>query len=94
MHMARPTYPSDSADKTLLRFPEGMRDELRSAAKNNNRSLNAEIIHRLTISLGADALYDDIQTNENSLINVEGLSPQERAQVESFIRFLLSDKGK
>lgn len=58
--MARPVYPSDSADKTLVRFPDGMRDLLREEAKKNNRSLNAEIIARLDeypqLKRGIDAL--------------------------------------
>ena len=37
----------------LLRFPEGsdLRERLDVAAKENNRSLSAEIVHRLEISL-------------------------------------------
>lgn len=54
MTMARPVYPSDSADKTLVRFPDGMRDLLREEAKKNNRSLNAEIIERLEYTLTRD----------------------------------------
>ncbi|WP_053843941.1 Arc family DNA-binding protein [Paracidovorax avenae] len=40
-------YPSDQADKVLVRMPDGMRDQLKSAAKANNRTLNAEIVSRL-----------------------------------------------
>ena len=32
-------------DQYIVRFPDGMRDKLKKAAKENNRSLNAEIIH-------------------------------------------------
>jgi hypothetical protein len=42
--------PSDLADKFMLRLPEGMRDEIRSAAKNSGRSMNSEIVHRLLLS--------------------------------------------
>jgi len=45
--MARPTYPSDQVDKTMVRFPEGMMDRLRTAASRKHRSMNAEIISRL-----------------------------------------------
>jgi hypothetical protein len=34
-------------DKFMLRFPDGMRDEIKLAADVNGRSMNAEIIHRL-----------------------------------------------
>lgn len=40
----------------LLRFPEGseLRDRLKGIADANNRTLTAEIIHRLEASLEAD----------------------------------------
>lgn len=37
--------PSRKLDQYIVRFPDGMRDELKAAAKANGRSLNAEIIH-------------------------------------------------
>ena len=40
-------YPSDTADKVLVRMPDGMRDRLKDAARTNNRTMNAEIIARL-----------------------------------------------
>lgn len=40
-------YPSDQADKVLVRMPDGMRDRLKEAAKTNNRTMNAEIVARL-----------------------------------------------
>ncbi len=49
--MARPIYPSDNVDKLLLRFPEGMRDRIKDAAKKSGRSMNAEVVHRLANSL-------------------------------------------
>ena len=44
--MARPKKDViQPEDKYVIRFPDGMRDKLKKAAKENNRSLNAEIIH-------------------------------------------------
>ncbi|MGL4966162.1 MAG: Arc family DNA-binding protein [Inquilinus sp.] len=40
-------FPSQSLDKFVLRMPDGMRDRIADAAKKNNRTMNAEIIHRL-----------------------------------------------
>ena len=34
-----------------LRLPESLRERLRAAAKENGRSLNAEIVYRLRVSL-------------------------------------------
>lgn len=47
-------YPSHTLDKFQLRFPEGMRDQIKEAADANGRSMNAEIVHRLRQSLGID----------------------------------------
>ena len=40
-------YPSHTLDKFQLRFPEGMRDQVKAAADQSGRSMNAEIIERL-----------------------------------------------
>ncbi|MEX0404062.1 Arc family DNA-binding protein [Aquibium sp. LZ166] len=41
------TYPSQSLKQVLLRIPDEMRDKLEEAAKENGRSLTAEVIARL-----------------------------------------------
>lgn len=38
------------SDQFKLRFPDGMRDRIEEAAKDNGRSMNAEIISRLEAS--------------------------------------------
>jgi hypothetical protein len=38
---------SRHADKFVVRFPDGMRDQLKEAAAENGRSMNNEIVHRL-----------------------------------------------
>ena len=48
------------SDQVKLRLPDGMRDQLKEAAKENNRSLNAEIIARLEA-------YTDSPSNSNRL---------------------------
>ncbi len=49
--MPRGEYPSSKQDQYMVRFPDGMRDELKAIAKRHGRSLNAEIILRLNNSL-------------------------------------------
>lgn len=49
MHNRKPQIE----DKYVLRFPDGMRDRLKEEAAKNGRSLNAEIIQRLSESLTA-----------------------------------------
>jgi hypothetical protein len=43
----KPTYPSDAAEKFIVRFPPGVREQIAEAAKAKNRSMNAEIVSRL-----------------------------------------------
>ncbi|NKB79107.1 Arc family DNA-binding protein [Ochrobactrum daejeonense] len=45
--MAKSSSPAADLDKVIVRLPDGMRDQLKSEAKENNRSLNAEIVARL-----------------------------------------------
>lgn len=39
--------PSVSADKFIVRLPDGMRDRIAEAARGNNRTMNAEVVARL-----------------------------------------------
>ncbi len=43
----RRAYPSGRQDQYIVRFPEGMRDQIKALAKTNRRSMNAEIIFAL-----------------------------------------------
>jgi len=52
-------YPSELAPKFVLRFPQGMREEIREIASNNHRSMTAEIIMRLEKTLLGDRILLD-----------------------------------
>jgi Arc-like DNA binding domain len=43
-------FPSRSLDKFVLRLPEGMRERIGIAARNNKRTMTAEIVQRLEAS--------------------------------------------
>lgn len=45
--MTKEPYPSETADRYIVRFPEGMREQIKIAADVNGRSMNAEIVQRL-----------------------------------------------
>lgn len=47
----KPEAPSRQQDKFVLRMPDGMRDRISAAAKENGRSMNAEISYRLSLSV-------------------------------------------
>lgn len=64
------------SDKFMLRLPEGMREQLKKLAAENSRSLNAEIVHRLSMSLDVDT-WDEVP-----------LSGDETAAVEKLLGFL------
>ncbi|MFC0132057.1 Arc family DNA-binding protein [Massilia eurypsychrophila] len=49
----KPTRTPQAADKYIVRLPEGMRDRIAAAAKESNRSMNAEIVQRLAITLSS-----------------------------------------
>ncbi|WP_304639710.1 Arc family DNA-binding protein [Pseudomonas sp.] len=44
-------YTSRTADKFVVRLPQGMRDRIAEVAKQHHRSMNSEIIARLEHSL-------------------------------------------
>lgn len=56
----RSSYPSEQADKYLLRLPDGMRERLKAAAQENNRSMNAEIVARLEQSFLTNIRADGV----------------------------------
>ena len=62
-----------TADRLQIHLPEGMRDKLVEAA--NGRSLNDEIIHRLTQSLERDEMQklpDRLKAQGDRLAKFEG----------------------
>lgn len=84
---------SRKLDQYIVRFPDGMRDELKIAAKANGRSLNAEIIH--LIERGQASTNNQITPRDlfavsvlNALISMGGM-PDKNDLAWSF---LMADK--
>ncbi len=50
---------SHEKDKFVIRLSDGLRPAISAQAKNNLRSMNNEIIHRLERSLELEVLYDN-----------------------------------
>lgn len=83
--------PSDTADKFMLRLPDGMRDRIAEAAKRNRRSMNAEIVARLEMSLETEP------SNEiRDWANAEPWEPDpsEMSPFEADLRKLLSERDR
>jgi len=74
-------YPSETQQRYIVRFPDGMRDRINAAAKVNNRSMNSEIVARLEASFEESDLAPDARTLE-SLID---------ARVENAVKKALAD---
>lgn len=45
--MDKKPFPSETQERFIVRFPDGMRDRIADIAKANGRSMNAEIVARL-----------------------------------------------
>lgn len=59
--------PSRKLDQYIVRFPQGMRDRLKTAAAANKRSMNAEIISRLEMSFDVDPEENPLQFRDRIL---------------------------
>lgn len=61
---------SRELDKIIVRLPDGMRDRLKAAAAENNRSVNAEVVHRLQTTLEMDDYVpqENIHTDDRQVV--------------------------
>ncbi|APQ11218.1 DNA-binding protein [Pseudomonas oryzihabitans] len=59
MTQAIRSYSSRTADKFVVRLPEGMRERIADVARNHHRSMNSEIIARLEQSLQQEGALGD-----------------------------------
>ncbi len=59
LKQATPTYSSRTADKFVVRLPEGMREQIAEVARSHHRSMNSEIIARLEQSLLQEGALQD-----------------------------------
>lgn len=64
--MKQVPYSSRTADKFVVRLPEGMREKLAEVARNRHRSMNSEIISRLSASLESDGEGVAVEVNEET----------------------------
>ncbi|MCQ4269801.1 MULTISPECIES: Arc family DNA-binding protein [Pseudomonas] len=79
--MKQAIYSSRTADKFVVRLPDGMRERIADVARNHHRSMNSEIIARLEQSLIQEgALSDDLTMRLDS----PELSLHERELLQRF----------
>ena len=74
-------YSSRTADKFVVRLPEGMRDRIAEVARDQHRSMNSEIIPRLENSLQQDGVLP-----QDKLLSLDSpeLSHHERELLQRF----------
>lgn len=77
-------YNSRSADKFVVRLPDGMREKIAEVARTHHRSMNSEIIARLERTLldggaaeGADVLPSTQIEELAAKLNMQPWAPQE-----------------
>ena len=79
--MKQAIYSSRTADKFVVRLPDGMRERIADVARNHHRSMNSEIIARLEQTLLQEgALGDDQELRLDS----PELSLHERELLQRF----------
>ena len=81
MTQAIRSYSSRTADKFVVRLPEGMRERIAEVARNHHRSMNSEIIARLEQSLIQEGAID---TDPSMRMDSPELSAHERELLQHF----------
>lgn len=80
------------SDKFMLRLPEGMRERLKDLAKENNRSLNAQIVHMLQFAIEeteiAAGAYGSGEPSKKAFLR------NEVRKAKSILEHILSDYEK
>jgi hypothetical protein len=79
--MKQAIYSSRTADKFVVRLPDGMRERIADVARNHHRSMNSEIIARLEHSLFQEGTLGD---ELNLRLDSPELSLHERELLQRF----------
>lgn len=101
--MKQAAFSSRTADKFVVRLPEGMRDRIANVARQHHRSMNSEIIARLEQSLSQDFPQDEdtplaigfegdpLSSNEMELL--QRFRQLSRRQQNALIALIAQDTG-
>lgn len=83
---------SRTADKFVVRLPDGMREQIAAIAASHHRSMNSEIIGRLEDSIAADEPRiatvdaDDLSRDEKAIVlALRDLAPKKRKALLTFL---------
>lgn len=78
--MTQSMYSSRTADKFVVRLPEGMRDRIAAVARTQHRSMNSEIIARLEHSLA----QRELPSKPLTVIDSSNISADEQQLIQLF----------
>lgn len=67
-------------DKFMLRLPDGMRERIKSAAENNGRSMNSEIVATLYEKYPAPKFPDEREELLQSFLDILKQMPENEAE--------------
>ncbi len=86
---------SRTADKFVVRLPDGMRQKIAQVARSYHRSMNSEIVSRLESSLRAEPTL--MTEDERAALEEGGMSsfevnPQEAAIINRFRQMSISKR--
>lgn len=70
---------SRTADKFVVRLPDGLRERISEKAKANHRSMNNEIVARIDGSLDLERKYEEMR-QLNTLLNLQIATLETAAQ--------------
>ena len=78
-HSDMPNYPSQTADRFLVRLPDGMRQRLAESARAHNRTMTKDVVARLEASFenAGPALPQCVQDAVEDEIEARGGTPEE-----------------
>jgi plasmid stability protein len=79
--MKQALFSSRTADKFVVRLPDGMRERIADVARNHHRSMNSEIISRLEQSLFREGMTGD---DAHLQITSGELAPHESELLQRF----------
>ncbi|MYZ41426.1 Arc family DNA-binding protein [Schauerella aestuarii] len=83
--MTKSSFPSDTAEKFVLRLPAGMREKIAASAKEAGRSMNAEMVHRLQESFYLDLLDDRDPNKSLNQLEIESLKKAMERQTKLLV---------
>lgn len=79
------------SEQVMIRLPDGMRDSLKEIAAENGRSMNAEIVERLTASIQWPLITIPADLHEKAMELPMGVLSEIEAKIKADVEFYLNE---